>query len=401
MKTFNAIQYIAIDISNCYGLDKLNYEDRIQWVKTNLDKLEDLQAQAEEPFLYYKAVRALRDGMAGLPINHHVALDSASSGLQLMSVMMRDKEGCYLTGLIDPDNRMDAYTLICDEMNKLMAEDGLEEVFVTRKQAKEAVMCGLYGSVAVPERVFGKVLLPYFYKALDNKASGAMNLLQLLKGSWNSVESSHTWTMPDGHYVQIPIMQMEDKRISIKEINYSPVARMAFNMPKKKGVSNIANCIHSVDAYVLRTMVRRCNYSKPVVEQFVAMSKSVAYKEVDTTLKGVQRYLDTKMADISVLEYINHKTISYYPEAQIQALRAICESVLVHKPFEVIVVHDSFAAHPNNCNFLRQHYNNILAELSDSNVVCDILNQLYQDGDFENENESISELIRNSSYGIC
>ena len=401
MKQFNAIQYIAIDIGNCYGLDKLNYEDRIQWVKTNLDKLEDLQAQAEEPFLYYKAVRALRDGMAGLPINHHVALDSASSGLQLMSVMMRDKEGCYLTGLIDPDNRMDAYTLICDEMNRLMAEDGLEEVFVTRKQAKEAVMCGLYGSVAVPERVFGKVLLPYFYKALDNKASGAMNLLAILKGSWNSVESSHTWTMPDGHYVQIPIMQMEDKRISIKEINYSPVARMAFNIPKKKGVSNIANMVHSVDAYVLRSLVRRCNYDKFVVENFMAISRAVIYQTTDESLPNVKRYKATKMADLTMLADITYNNVKYYPKELIQALRAICESVLIHKPFELIVIHDSFAAHPNNCNFLRQHYNNILAELSDSNVVCDILNQLYQDGDFENENESISELIRNSNYGIC
>ena len=120
MKEFNPIQYIAIDIANCYGLDKLNYEDRIQWVKDNLDDLENLEYQAEEPFLYYKAVRALRAGMAGEAINHHVALDSVCSGLQLMSVVMRDINGCMLTGLIDPDNRTDAYTLITDEMNRLM-----------------------------------------------------------------------------------------------------------------------------------------------------------------------------------------------------------------------------------------------------------------------------------------
>ncbi|MCB2563695.1 hypothetical protein KQ772_15005, partial [Listeria monocytogenes] len=58
MKTFNAIQYIAIDIANQYGLDKTNYEDRIQWGKTNLNKLEELTQDAEEPYLYYKAVRA-------------------------------------------------------------------------------------------------------------------------------------------------------------------------------------------------------------------------------------------------------------------------------------------------------------------------------------------------------
>ena len=33
--------YLAIDIANCYGLNKLNFEDRIDWVKTNEKYLED------------------------------------------------------------------------------------------------------------------------------------------------------------------------------------------------------------------------------------------------------------------------------------------------------------------------------------------------------------------------
>ena len=400
MKEFNPMQYIAIDISNCYGLDKLNYEDRIQWVKDNLDDLENLEYQAEEPFLYYKAVRALRAGMAGEAINHHVALDSVCSGLQLMSVVMRDINGCMLTGLIDPDNRTDAYTLITDEMNRLMKLDGIDELFVTRKQAKEAVMTGLYGSIAVPKRVFGETLLPYFNQALANKCPGAIKLLGVLRGSWNSETLQHSWYLPDGHYALVPIMETVEKRINIPEINYTPVVRAQVNQAKEKGISNIANVVHSLDAYVLRSLVRRCNYSKPVVEQFMDMSKSVVYKEVDTTLKGVQAYLDTKMADLSVLDAIDHKTIKHYPESQIQALRAICEQVLQHKPFELIVIHDSFACHPNNCNHMRRHYNEILAELSDSNTIYDILGQLYG-SEFGNTAPSIAHYIRNSNYGIC
>ena len=156
-----------------------------------------------------------------------------------------------------------------------------------------------------------------------------------------------------------------------------------------------------IDAYVLRTMIRRCNYSKPVVEQFMAMSKSVTYQQVNTSLKGVQAYLDTQMADISVLDAIDHKTIKHYPEEQIQALRAICEQVLSHPPFEVIVIHDSFACSGVNCNQLRHHYKEILAELSDSTVIDDILNQLYGDEDTVTKGESISHLIRQSNYGIC
>jgi hypothetical protein len=80
MKTFNPMQYMAIDISNCYGLDKVTYEERIQWVKDNIDNLEQLADQAEEPMLYWKAVKALRQAQNGEAIGHTVALDSVCSG---------------------------------------------------------------------------------------------------------------------------------------------------------------------------------------------------------------------------------------------------------------------------------------------------------------------------------
>lgn len=403
MKTFNPMQYLAIDIANQFGLDKVTYEERIQWVKDNLDNLEQLADQAEEPMLYWKAVKALRQAQNGEATGHTVALDSVCSGLQIMSALMRDKEGCTITGLTHPDKRYDAYTEVTDTMNELIknSEEDLGEFFVDRKQSKSAVMTYLYGSKAVPEEVFGAALLPYFYDAMNIRAKGAMELLGLLHGSWNSDALAHSWTLPDGHTAYIPVMQKVEKRIAIKELSYNPVVTMQVNESKDKGISNIANVVHSIDAYVLRTMIRRCNYSKPLVEQFMDMSKSVIYTEVNKSLKGVQAYLNTQMADISVLDTIDHKTIKHYPEAQIQALRAICEQLLQHKPFEVIVIHDSFSCSPVNCNQLRHHYKEILAELSDSTVIDDILNQLYGDEDTVTKGASISHLIRNSSYGIC
>ena len=80
MKTYNPMQYLAIDIANQYGLDKLNFEDRIQWVKDNINYLEEYQHEAEEPILFYKAVKALRQVQSGKPVGHTIALDSSSSG---------------------------------------------------------------------------------------------------------------------------------------------------------------------------------------------------------------------------------------------------------------------------------------------------------------------------------
>ena len=84
MKKFTAVEYLAIDIANHAGLDKETFENRIQWVKDNQDALESVQA--EEPYLYQKAVKAFRNALKGLPIGHTVTLDSVASGMQLMSV---------------------------------------------------------------------------------------------------------------------------------------------------------------------------------------------------------------------------------------------------------------------------------------------------------------------------
>ena len=136
MKHFTAIEYIAIDIANQFGLDKLNYEDRIQWVRDNLNQLEELTEQAEEPHLYFKAVNAFRKALKGLPVGHTVAFDAVCSGLQIMSVLTGDESGCYMTGLIDPDNRTDAYTLVTEYMNGMLNSP----VQISRKDAKQATM---------------------------------------------------------------------------------------------------------------------------------------------------------------------------------------------------------------------------------------------------------------------
>lgn len=240
MKQFNPMQYLAIDIANQWGLDKLNFEDRIEWVKTHEKYLENLQDKAEEPILYYKAVKALRDVQAGKPIGHTVALDSASSGLQLMSTLMRCKKGASLTGLIDPDTRTDAYTLITERVNAKLDS----ELVIPRKLAKEATMTAFYGSTVVPGRIFGDNV-DVFYETIEEECNGAYTLLQILLDSWDRKALSHSWYLPDGHYAHCPVMETVHKRVNLSEWDYTPVAAIKENTTLKFGLSNPANVVHS------------------------------------------------------------------------------------------------------------------------------------------------------------
>lgn len=408
MKQFSAIDYLAIDIANHAGLDKKNFEDRIQWVRDNISTLET--QEVPEPYLYTKAVMAFRRALKGLPVGHMVALDSVASGMQLMSVMTGCVEGCTITGLVDPDTRMDAYTEITKAMNS--SNPGLEPI--NRSDIKQATMTGLYGSTAVPRRVFpDPKVRALFYKALDQKCGGAYWLLRVLVDSWNKDSKYNSWTMPDGYEVYIPNMVSKTSRVNITELNYSMSVQYYENASEEFGVSLAANVIHSGDAFVLRTLVRRCNYDRKKlteaaeVIELELMERHVLYTEAqpemnEQVIKYSTLWRKSQMVDLVFVNHINQETVSEVNSVLLRKLNLLISEVLAYEPFEIVTIHDAFLCHPNHCNRMRYWYKEILAELAESQTLQFILSQLRNDPELVFEPTApVSHLIRNSNYGIC
>ena len=153
-----------------------------------------------------------------------------------------------------------------------------------------------------------------------------------------------------------------------------------------------------IDAYVLRTMVRRCNYKPKLIKQArQALIDSIDEYNPSNVLN--KRYEYTKMVDITYLDIITNTANELSQELKDKLIH-IFDMVLSHAPFDVICIHDSFATHPNHCNQLRFHYKEILAELSESTVIDDILSQLFGYRDTVDKGDSIAEYIRNSNYGL-
>ena len=121
MKQYSAFEYLCIDVSNSYGLDKKLFEERIEWAQTNIDQLEALADQAETKPLYLKAVMAIRKVQQGKPTGHMVGLDASCSGIQIMSAMTGCWKGAEATNLVNPDARNDAYSMCTENMNKALA----------------------------------------------------------------------------------------------------------------------------------------------------------------------------------------------------------------------------------------------------------------------------------------
>lgn len=404
-KQYTAIEYMAIDVANHFGLDKLEFEDRIQWVKTNQDCLESLADKAEDKPLYVKSVNHFRKALQGLPTGHTVALDSCASGLQLMSVLTGCESGAYMTGLVDPNKRMDAYSKVTEYMSQLLDEN----IEVPRKDAKQALMTSLYGSMAKPKEIFGKGTPAYkaFYEVLSTKCKGAYALLRILLNAWDSSKEYNHWVLPDGYNVYIPIMQSITDRVKIEELNYTMSVQTWVNKPMDFSLSICANAIHSVDAYVLRTLVRHVNYNTKQVKKTIGLIEEALLSEyvapehiVEEAVMPIHLYIKTGIADIVCIQHIE-KIIHQLPHSMLRKLLHTLKTMLQHEPFEVITVHDSFACHANHCNTLRYWYKEILSEIAESTLLNHLLTQIYgEECNFKKINPNLASLIRNSNYGL-
>lgn len=423
MQQFTGWQYILIDLANAFGHDKETFDKRIAWAEENMDVLEDLVAQADSKPLYVKAVMGIRRAQHGLPIGHLVGFDATCSGIQVMSALTGCIAGATAVGLVDPDVRADAYTLCTKVMNEILAAQGLS-VTVTRKQAKAALMTAFYGSTREPKKLFGEDTpeLSAFYQAAATIAPGGWDLLQDLLASWQDGALEHAWTLPDGFHARVKVMkQHKDVTIEVDELDHASFSYTYYvNEGKTRYVddgtkSNAANVVHSVDAYVLRSIHRRCNYDREVVEQAHSlMLREQHRREMEGGLLEPVRqgtpmwyymalYERSKMPDVVILSHLNAKTVQCMDDEHMAKILTITSQMLTHKPFAVITIHDEFKCHANNMNHLRRHYMEIFAQLSEADILSGICSEIYgQPVTFTKVTEGqLGKLIRESNYSLC
>lgn len=324
MTEYSGWQYLLIDVANQYGHDKMLFEERIQWATDNLDILESLADTAETKPLYLKAVQAIRKAQKGIPTGHLVGLDACCSGLQVMSAITGCIDGATATGLVDPNVRADAYSTTTQIMNELLHDQGIS-VNVSRADAKQAVMTMYYGSKAKPIEIFGEDTpeISAFYQAAFKMAPGGWAALQELLNAWQPWALYHAWKMPDGYdakvKVMVPVMTNKKPgiRITIDEIDKASFTyEYKENVGQARGISLPANAVHSIDAYILRCMHRRCNYDMATV----LTAQEAMLEELDLRMQGftdqverivtdklsyyIDQYERSAMADVVILQWI-------------------------------------------------------------------------------------------------
>lgn len=413
-KQYLPIEYICIDIANCFGLDKLLFEDRIQWVKDHVNELEELADKADDKPLYLKAVHALRETQAGKPTGHLIALDATCSGIQIMSAITGCVKGADATGLVS-NKRADAYTDVTKEMNNILRLRGLTTIETSRNDVKRAVMTSGYGSTLVPKEVFGEGdMLDTFYKAAFTIAPAAFQLMNDLLNTWRPHALSHNWVMPDNFHVNIKVMQKKETRIEVDELNHATFTTyVQINQGSEKGLSNVANTIHSIDGYLLRSLIRRASFKPKKVKNVLAVlenSVKTRYAGLDEPNTEYSEDLQTAielcyhsgMVDVAIIDYITETNVHQLSTEHIVSLIAILRKMLELGSSPVLTVHDAFRAHANHCNAVRYWYKELMAELAESKILQFIVSQILQQRvTFTKKSNNLGDLIRESNYAIC
>jgi DNA-directed RNA polymerase len=182
--------WLAVHTANSFGVDKVSFEERIQWVE---DHTEDILAagrdplvhrwwaEADSPFVFLAACMEyarLADWVAGgnaqedFPSSLPVAFDGACNGLQNFSAMLRDPVGGAATGLVPGERPADIYSEVAKATQAIIDRDAADpesehHLVAQRWVGKMSRRLAKRNTMTVPYGVTRRGMRDQLYKELE------------------------------------------------------------------------------------------------------------------------------------------------------------------------------------------------------------------------------------------
>jgi DNA-directed RNA polymerase len=294
------LRWMAIHGANKWGLDKKSYDERLSWVS---DSMQNIQACAEDPvsnnwwtmaddpwqFLAFcmEYSTATPETISHLPCS----LDATNNGLQILSMLMRDPEGCERTNVSCTSSPNDLYQIVADALiSKLQQLDDprahqmLSTGLMSRKLVKTPVMTIPYGvtqygitkhiDTALARELFShpdaqkilpmserremsKWLTPHLLTAMEpylGQARVCMDWLKAVSKPFSVAERPIRWKTPSGFWVNNDYRKYKEVEIRTAlgdRFDYRRVLHEQPELDTRAATRTIApNFVHSLDASV-------------------------------------------------------------------------------------------------------------------------------------------------------
>jgi DNA-directed RNA polymerase len=306
--------WLSVHGANCFGIDKVSYDERLAWVKENEKFIiksakeplsnTDFWGQADKPWQFlafcFEYSRFKQEGekfISHLPIG----LDGSCNGLQNFSAMLRDEIGGRATNLVPGNKPTDIYSevsRVCSR--KLDAHTGefaeawrayrdkQEGNVLPRGLSKRPVMTLPYGSTmqSCREYVYKFMvedapddfpketrfrmsvwLTPILWESIAEvvvAARSAMDWLQNTSGIVAKKNSNIIWWTPIG----FPVLQ-DRKKVHTRQIDTELAGRFQIKIGEQSDTMDVLknklgiapNFVHSMDAcHLMMTCSRAVEY---------------------------------------------------------------------------------------------------------------------------------------------
>lgn len=400
MQTFKALEYLKIDIANSFGLDKKDWSERIKWFDDNQLHLMSMLKDAENPAQFYAGLTALRDTRAGKGTGYLISLDATSSGIQILSVLTGDRKAAMLCNVVDTGHRRDAYTDLFKVMQIKVAEiykDNKQPVF-ERSELKNAIMTAFYGSEAVPKEVFGEgMLLLSFFKTLEEETPIVWELNKAFLKMWDPEAYGYSWDLPDGFHVEMKVEKKIQETVTFMGEAFT--TERSENLPTPQGRSIGANVTHSVDGFMVRELVRRCDFdvrARTRVQQ--AVIDGPGERVDDPVVRRLwELYQASGYLSARILDYLDTSNIHMVDTDAVQDLL----DYMPERPFKILPIHDCFKVHPNYGNDLRKQYSLQLSLIAKSDMLSFLLSQVLGVRTPVVKQANFVDEILEADYAIC
>ncbi len=336
----NGLKWMKIHIANCWGLSKLSYAERLEWVDHHTPEIISYSKNpmqntdwmsADKPFQFLASCMEL-SGYLNSPDNFistlPVYVDGACNGLQHYSALLSDEKAGKSVNLIDSDKPNDIYQVVADNLIEKLhkAEDkNLSQKWLTlginRKLTKRPVMTLAYGATKFSCRDYIKDYLldnydiNYLHEYFGKCGSSPSNTVQVVSGKladilWEAIreclpsavetmdylrnvtrieakkQKPIEWVTPLGLLVNQTYLATKQYRINTEVAGSLKVYKYRGEIKKYDTIKQVngicPNFIHSLDASCLMLWLLRS--SEAEIKNFTAVHDSYGVLAQDMEL---------------------------------------------------------------------------------------------------------------------
>jgi len=203
-----------------------------------------------------------------------------------------------------------------------------------------------------------------------------------LLSSWQPYALEHRHTLPDGFNSIVPVLQKCKTKVEIDELDHATLTYIyEENVGAEKGLAVAANVVQAIDAFIVRELVRRCNYDHEYLTyMWMFLGANSKRSQSITTMHHIEQTSnDHHFISLRGIEFINEDNVLDFSLDYRSELLSLIQEVLSKPSFDVLTIHDAFKCHPKYMNYLRETYMTILAELADSTIGQQIIREVRND----------------------